>query len=348
MSSTSPTLAVVIPNYNYARFIGQAIESILAQDPPADEVIVVDDASTDDSLAVIRAYEDRVKIITISNSGPLGACHAGLTSSTADYIYFLDADDLALPKLTSKIREAVVSRPAKLQFQLLSMDANGNLSGSRFPVYPNGYDARAAREDNAALGFYLCAVTSANVFSRAALLDFGLDSLNPRDSIDGTPAMVMPYLGDMISLNEPLACYRAHEGSISGWSMPTTELLRNEIVRFNDRWSEALPKLNMSQPPFAPFVPVYVRERQLMIACNEGRLFPLAEFFRFVTGVLRTHLPGKQKLMLSVWASLLLIPIQSHRDNWIKMRRSSAHRSQRMRRILDLVLRPRGSSLTQS
>jgi glycosyltransferase involved in cell wall biosynthesis len=323
-----PTLAVVIPNYNYARFVGQAIESILVQDPPADEIIVVDDESTDNSLEVIEAYADRIKIIKNPNSGQLGACSAGLKSSTADYVYFLDADDCALPGLTSKIRHAAASGPAKIQFQLLSMDTSGAVTGSRFPFYPDGYDAKAARDDNATIGFYLCPVTSANVFKRAALQALGLESLNQRDFIDGTPAMVMPYLGDLLSINEPLA-----------W-------LNKEIDSFNRRWTEALPKLNLHQPPFGAGVPLYIRERQMMIACNDRRIFLFSQVLRFAVGVVRTHLPAKQKAMLSAWALALLVPIQSHRDRWIKMRRSSANRSQRMRRVLEFVLRARSSRLS--
>ena len=61
-----PGVSIVIPNYNYAHFVGEAIESALAQDHPACEVIVVDDCSTDASRSVIERYADRVRTVFLS------------------------------------------------------------------------------------------------------------------------------------------------------------------------------------------------------------------------------------------------------------------------------------------
>jgi glycosyltransferase involved in cell wall biosynthesis len=58
-----PGVSIVIPNYNYERFVGEASESALAQDHPDCEVIVVDDCSTDGSRAIIEGYGDRVRAI---------------------------------------------------------------------------------------------------------------------------------------------------------------------------------------------------------------------------------------------------------------------------------------------
>ena len=72
-----PGVSIVIPNYNYAHFVGEAIESALAQDHPAREVIVVDDCSTDASRSVIERYADRVRTVFLAeNGGQLVAINA--------------------------------------------------------------------------------------------------------------------------------------------------------------------------------------------------------------------------------------------------------------------------------
>ncbi len=92
-------ISVVIPNYNYGRFIEQAIDSVLAQTKPVDEIIVVDDASTDDSLERVARYGDKVRLIKHErNRGTAGATrNTGIAAATGAYIVCLDADDMLEP-----------------------------------------------------------------------------------------------------------------------------------------------------------------------------------------------------------------------------------------------------------
>lgn len=97
-----PTVSVVIPNYNYGRFIAEAIESVLAQTHPIQEIIVVDDGSTDDSIEIIKRFSAKVKLISQQNRGVGAARNVGVKSSNGEFIAFLDADDIWLP---TKIEE---------------------------------------------------------------------------------------------------------------------------------------------------------------------------------------------------------------------------------------------------
>ncbi|HMO80754.1 MAG TPA: glycosyltransferase [Pyrinomonadaceae bacterium] len=92
-----PLVSAIIPNYNYARYVGEAVESALSQTYPNIEVIVVDDGSKDNSLKVLEKYRDRVKIIEQVNSGVCVARNRGVAESAGEYIAFLDADDVWLP-----------------------------------------------------------------------------------------------------------------------------------------------------------------------------------------------------------------------------------------------------------
>ena len=87
-------ISAIVPLYNTRAYIVEAIDSILAQTRPADEVIVVDDGSTDGGPELLAAYGARVRVIRQANAGPATALNRGIAQATGDIIAFLDADDL--------------------------------------------------------------------------------------------------------------------------------------------------------------------------------------------------------------------------------------------------------------
>ncbi|MHC5001133.1 MAG: glycosyltransferase family 2 protein [Planctomycetota bacterium] len=91
-------ISVVIPAYNAEKHIARAIESVLAQTRPADEVIVIDDGSSDGTGDVVRSFGDKVIFIQQENAGASVARNAGIEAATSDWIAFLDADDEWLPE----------------------------------------------------------------------------------------------------------------------------------------------------------------------------------------------------------------------------------------------------------
>ena len=87
-------ISVVIPVFNCERFVGQAIESVLYQTRPIDEIIVVNDGSTDATLAVLAGFKQRIHVIDLPHMGPAIALNRGLEVATGDMLTFLDADDV--------------------------------------------------------------------------------------------------------------------------------------------------------------------------------------------------------------------------------------------------------------
>ena len=95
MQSTAD-ISVVIPAYNAGRFVGEAIESVLAQELQAREIIVVDDGSEDDTAEVVQRYP-MVRYHHQENGGQASARNTGLALATCSYVAFHDADDLMKP-----------------------------------------------------------------------------------------------------------------------------------------------------------------------------------------------------------------------------------------------------------
>ena len=105
------SVSVVIPAYNVAKYIGRAIESVLSQTLPVDEVIVVDDGSTDSTVEIASDFGDKITLIQQSNAGVSSARNAGIKASRSKWVAFLDADDYWLPEKNQKQVENLKLHP---------------------------------------------------------------------------------------------------------------------------------------------------------------------------------------------------------------------------------------------
>lgn len=98
----SPKVSVIIPNYNYAKYVAKTIESVLSQTYQNLEIIVVDDGSKDDSLKVLETFRDKIRVVRQKNQGVSRARNHGAAISNGEYLAFLDADDVWLPEKLEK------------------------------------------------------------------------------------------------------------------------------------------------------------------------------------------------------------------------------------------------------
>src|SRR5512143_3730544 len=96
--SSEPLVSVVMPVYNGARYLRQALESALAQTYRPLEIVVVDDGSTDETPAILAEFGTRIRALRQPNSGSAAARNAALDAARGELIAFLDADDLWLPQ----------------------------------------------------------------------------------------------------------------------------------------------------------------------------------------------------------------------------------------------------------
>lgn len=107
----APVVSVVMPAYNVAWCVGRAVDSVLAQDYGACELIVVNDGSTDKTAEVLAAYGDAITVIHQGNRGMSAARNAGMRAARGEYVAFLDSDDWWLPGKLSRQVELLHSRP---------------------------------------------------------------------------------------------------------------------------------------------------------------------------------------------------------------------------------------------
>lgn len=96
-----PLVSVIIPTYNRAEWIREAIDSVLVQEYEPKECIVVDDGSTDETPRVLAAYGDRIRVISQSNRGVSAARNCGITAAAGELLAFLDSDDRWFPEKLS-------------------------------------------------------------------------------------------------------------------------------------------------------------------------------------------------------------------------------------------------------
>jgi glycosyltransferase involved in cell wall biosynthesis len=111
MNTVSPRIAVVIPAYNSSACIKDTLASILGQSQPADEIVVVDDGSTDDTAEVAARFSDKITLIRQQNGGQGSARRRGTAATTAEFLLFLDADDVLKPTALEKFFGALHGEP---------------------------------------------------------------------------------------------------------------------------------------------------------------------------------------------------------------------------------------------
>lgn len=213
-------ISIIVVNYNNGRFLAAAIDSALSQDHPLCEVIVVDDCSADDSRAVIARYGDRIRsILRETNGHQIAALNTAWPLALYPILIFLDSDDLLLRHAASTIAGAWTAETVKAQYPLVTVDRAGQPIDHVAPKFPRNIDAATIRRDLLRAGQSPSSPGSGNAYSRLLLdrirEDGGFDLDNPRDYwMDNILECNAPFYGEIITINEPLVCYRIHDSNL--------------------------------------------------------------------------------------------------------------------------------------
>jgi len=204
-------VSIIINNYNYDRFLDEAIASALSQTYLQTKVIVVDDGSTDRSREIIASYGDRIIPVFKENGGQASAFNAGFSASQGEIIIFLDSDDVLLPNIVQQVVEAFQqSDIVKVQYQLQVIDGDSKKTEKIIPesrYMPSGN----MRSHIIKFHSYGCPPTSGNAFSAAALRRiFPMPETEYRIVADEYINNLVPLLGNIVSLHQVGALYRMH------------------------------------------------------------------------------------------------------------------------------------------
>jgi glycosyltransferase involved in cell wall biosynthesis len=108
--------SVVIPTYNSAAYIRKTLESVLRQTLPADEILVMDDGSTDDTVAILNSYKPRITVLQQKNGGVAAARNALCSRAAGDLVAFLDHDDVWHPDYLKTQHRLFVQHPKAVAF----------------------------------------------------------------------------------------------------------------------------------------------------------------------------------------------------------------------------------------
>jgi glycosyltransferase involved in cell wall biosynthesis len=201
-----PLVSILINNYNYAEFVGGAIESALAQTYKNFEVVVVDDGSTDASREIIHRFADRVLPVFKSNGGQSSAFNAGFTRASGDILSFLDSDDQFLPTKVEQVVQALNGQPRQWCFHHLQW-TDKSLSPVEMPVNLYKSGDRDLRSD--VFGFTPPA-TSGLSFSRTLLERILPMPENIRITSDNYLKLSAMALAPGYYIEEQLALQRIH------------------------------------------------------------------------------------------------------------------------------------------
>jgi glycosyltransferase involved in cell wall biosynthesis len=207
-----PLVSVVIPTYNAARFLVDAIDSVLAQTYQPLEVLVVDDGSTDDTARVLEPYGGRIRYIRQTNGGPAKARNRGIREAKGELIAFLDADDQWLPEKLSKQWACHRAHP---DAALSHTDLYRVLQPAGERTYR--HDGRERFAGNCYLEFFRNnGVTPSTVLlTRACLETVGLfdEKIRAASTEDWELWIRIARRYPLAYLNEPLTLYRVHPTS---------------------------------------------------------------------------------------------------------------------------------------
>jgi glycosyltransferase involved in cell wall biosynthesis len=139
-SKTRAPVSVIVPCYNAGRLLAEAIDSILAQTVEPEQIVIVDDGSTDDTALVVRRYKDaRIEYVKQTHAGVAAARNSGLSAARCEFVAFLDADDRWGPEFIERLHGFLAEDPtAACAFaNFVWFDhATGKIVRDQFPSYP--------------------------------------------------------------------------------------------------------------------------------------------------------------------------------------------------------------------
>jgi Glycosyl transferase family 2 len=297
-------VSIIINNYNYDRFLAEAINSALNQTYPDTEVIVVDDGSTDGSREIIAGYGDRITPILQENGKQAAALNSGFASSRGDIILFLDSDDYLLPMAIESIVESFKPGVGKVHYRLQVVDIESKTSGVFIPTITMKLSSGEVWRELLQTGGYVSTCMSGNAYSRMSLTQLFPIPDDYKTTADDYLMISTPFYGKVVSIEEPLGAYRIHNSN--QWAL--TSVSGSRFRRFVQHDLQNFVLLQQRAKAFGLEVPADLEMRGL------GRLWSRLASLRLEP---QAHpVASDRSLQLVCWGLRALWKFSDH--NWQK------------------------------
>jgi glycosyltransferase involved in cell wall biosynthesis len=207
-----PLVSVIIPSYNHAHFVGEAIKSVLEQDYQHYEIILVDDGSTDNTREVVAQFGFKVRYIYQPNQGLSAARNTAIKNARGEIIALLDADDVWLPEFLEKTVTLISNYPqaAMVYSGYIYIDSQGNEVGI---PHQKVISPDMAHQTFMTNGNWL--VPSAVIFRKNLAVEVGLFEEEIGPIADTDLWMKLSLKSPMIGTSEALIKYRRHDSNMS-------------------------------------------------------------------------------------------------------------------------------------
>lgn len=220
-----PLLSVIIPTYNAARFLPEALASVRQQEIVPDEIIVVDDGSTDDTAALLATQPD-ITYLFQSNQGPSAARNAGIRRARGELLAFLDADDLWTPTHLIDLWQALAADPAALFVWGHSLVAHLNSSDDAMPAVVSPKDGQTLPLFLVGAGLY-----RRQAFERVGLFD---PTMRMAEDLDWIARARQTHCPQLV-IDAQVLTYRKHAGGMTAGKsfeqLNVMAMLRRSIAR---------------------------------------------------------------------------------------------------------------------
>jgi len=265
LTKTEPLVSIIINNYNYEKFLKEAIDSALNQTYSNTEVIVVDDGSTDNSREIIKSYGDQITAILKPNGGQASCFNVGFRESHGDIICFLDSDDAFVENKVEKcvefLQQKTVNNPLVMVYHLLEIvDKESNSL--------NEYEPAALRNYEPNLYEYACkyrffpypaSQTTGNAFTRELLEQiFPMPEKGVKISADNIVVRAAGLLGEVYGIDLVLGKYRVHQSNHWYGTEMEPELFRKFTI-IRDNFLNAKLEAHGKRPVISFFDSIYAK-----------------------------------------------------------------------------------------
>jgi glycosyltransferase involved in cell wall biosynthesis len=303
-----PKVSILIGNYNYARYLPAALDSLLAQTYTNWHAVVCDDGSSDDSMQVIERYarrNARIQVVKKSNGGQVSAMNAGYPDVLGDIVCFLDSDDIFDCRKVERVIECFRVNPEAGICNHFSevIDADGNpqpVTMHRF--LDSGWLANLATQRG---GCVYVPTTSCMSLRREVADEIFPIRCHQVNDVDGYLGMVAQFLSPICVIDEQLSGYRVHANNLGGLTEPTPRRLQYEMQLIERRTANVKEFARQLGGDVAEQIalsdnPQYIQAALKLLAIErvEGR-------YRRALALIRRHPNAKWR---AIWRAIFAAP----------------------------------------